>query len=166
MSDDASATPEPWIADLFRRFEGQGFNDIAALVEHLQNMCGDTEETPFGAMGPCCLEVGHQEAWHVDHRGQKWTGTRREVLLCEAIAYKIRAELVCCDIYEQITTAGGGDSERIAQLIAQYKDAGEFHDLCYWGEAAAGIAEDFIPPYPSRDADPVLWLTLERFHLI
>jgi hypothetical protein len=43
------------------------------------------------------------------------------------IAYRIRAELVCCDVYER-----DHDTER----------AGETHAICFWGEAAARIAED------------------------
>jgi hypothetical protein len=44
----------------------------------------------------------------------------------EAIAHNIRAELVCCDIYDR--DAG---TER----------AGQTHAICFWGEAGARIAE-------------------------
>lgn len=43
------------------------------------------------------------------------------------IAYRIRAELVCCDVYER-----DHDTER----------AGRTHGICFWGEASARIAED------------------------
>ncbi|HEY6115919.1 MAG TPA: hypothetical protein VI172_08175 [Candidatus Dormibacteraeota bacterium] len=44
----------------------------------------------------------------------------------ERIAYRIRAELVCCDIYAR---------------TANTSDAGREHAICFWGEAAARIAE-------------------------
>jgi hypothetical protein len=50
----------------------------------------------------------------------------REV--AERIAYNIRAELVCCDAYDRWS----GDS-----FAAE--EAGQ--GLCYWGEAAARLAE-------------------------
>jgi hypothetical protein len=43
------------------------------------------------------------------------------------IAYRIRAELVCCDIYEK---------------TAWTDEAGRRHPICFWGEAAARIAEE------------------------
>lgn len=43
-----------------------------------------------------------------------------------ATAYRIRAELVCCDVYQQ-----DHDTDR----------AGTRHAICFWGEAAAQIAE-------------------------
>lgn len=50
-----------------------------------------------------------------------------------AIAYRIRAELVCCDVYER-----DHDTDR----------AGRTHAICFWGEAAARIAEE-IPVDPA-----------------
>lgn len=44
-----------------------------------------------------------------------------------SIAYRIRAELVCCDVYER-----DHDTDR----------AGRTHPICFWGEAAARIAEE------------------------
>lgn len=44
-----------------------------------------------------------------------------------AKAYEIRAELVCCDIYER-----DHETDR----------AGRTHPICFWGEAGARIAED------------------------
>ncbi|GAB7053230.1 hypothetical protein [Catenuloplanes indicus] len=43
------------------------------------------------------------------------------------IAYRIRAELVCCDIYDR----DHGTNR-----------AGRTHPICFWGEAGAQIAED------------------------
>lgn len=47
------------------------------------------------------------------------------------IAYRIRAELVCCDIFERSHRDG------TAELISEGP-----HSICFWGEAAARIAED------------------------
>lgn len=58
------------------------------------------------------------------------------------IAEKIRAELVCCYIYERI------------QAGEQVSRGG--HHLCYWGEASARIAEDMAAtdlPRPPRDEE-------------
>jgi hypothetical protein len=55
----------------------------------------------------------------------------------EAIAYKIRAELVCCDIYEQLRPLRESEPSNYRDLF----DAIDDHDLCYWGEASARIAE-------------------------
>ena len=51
-----------------------------------------------------------------------------------AIAYEIRAELVCCDIYEQGHEA--------------YRAGGSKHDLCYWGGASANLAEEMSTKDP------------------
>ena len=45
------------------------------------------------------------------------------------IAKQIRAELVCCDIYEQVKNG--------LKTMTNMD-----HDICYWGEAAARIAEE------------------------
>jgi hypothetical protein len=55
----------------------------------------------------------------------------------EAAAYKIRAELVCCDIYEQLRPLRELEPSNYRDLF----DAIDDHDLCYWGEASARIAE-------------------------
>jgi hypothetical protein len=52
-----------------------------------------------------------------------------EVLRAE-IAYRIRAEFVCCDIYQQTHKLPMGP--RVGEGS---------HAICYWGEAAARIAE-------------------------
>lgn len=71
------------------------------------------------------------------------------------VAERIRAELVCCDIYERIqqTVAemkrrGTSNPERAA--IANAILHNEWHDLCYWGEASARIAEGRCPGYETR----------------
>lgn len=52
-----------------------------------------------------------------------------------AIAYRIRAELVCCQIFEQ--THDTPAWERASQGR---------HSICYWGEVSARIAEEATPP--------------------
>lgn len=49
--------------------------------------------------------------------------------VANAIAYHIRAELVCCDIYEQDVNTVRADTQ---------------HAICFWGEAAARIAESIF----------------------
>lgn len=58
----------------------------------------------------------------------------------QRIAERIRAELVCCDVYD-----------RVAPVLAAEVGAGRWaevtdrrtrgHTICYWGEAAARLAE-------------------------
>lgn len=61
--------------------------------------------------------------------GQPVTVVGRDAVAAERarIAERIRAELVCCDVYDQDT---GTDR------------AGRTHAICFWGEAAARLAED------------------------
>lgn len=49
---------------------------------------------------------------------------------------KIRAELVCCDIFEQMRAVHG-------DVLAQQRlrESPAYHDICYFGEWAARIAE-------------------------
>lgn len=62
-----------------------------------------------------------------------------------AIAHEIRRELVCCDVYDRLAPlrepAEDGGIEASRELGKAIGD----HDLCYWGEAAAQIAEDYGP---------------------
>lgn len=51
------------------------------------------------------------------------------------VAAAIRAELVCCDIFERIEVLRVDDD--VAFRAQLYRG----HDVCYWGEAAARIAE-------------------------
>ena len=51
-------------------------------------------------------------------------------------AAKIRAELVCCDIFEQMRAVHG-------DVLAQQRlrESKAYHDICYFGEWAARIVE-------------------------
>lgn len=53
------------------------------------------------------------------------------------IAYRIRAELVCCRIYDRV------NDDHELTLREAINSPGRWHDLCYWGEAAARIAEEW-----------------------
>lgn len=55
------------------------------------------------------------------------------------IAEKIRAELVCCDIYQQMKEASGPDDDKSRQL----RLAARAHAICFYGEWAARIAEQY-----------------------
>lgn len=57
------------------------------------------------------------------------------------IAFRIRAELVCgCGIYNRVNV-------RHEMTLAQAMKSPSWHDLCYWGEASAQIAEGACPGY-------------------
>lgn len=75
----------------------------------------------------------------------------------DKIAYHVRAELVCCDLYEQVNSArpeqflmtdDAWDAlgvESVANLLGL-----DFHDICHWGGYAAALAEQG----PARDPRP------------
>lgn len=62
----------------------------------------------------------------------------------DQIAFRIRAELVCCDLYDRINV-------RKELTLAEAMKSADWHDLCYWGEASAQIAEGRCPGY---ETDP------------
>jgi hypothetical protein len=70
--------------------------------------------------------------------------TERAVIAAE-IAYNIRAELVCCDIYERLSTERDEHGWRTERTRG--------HHLCYWGEASARIAESHarVPVEPAAE---------------
>lgn len=51
------------------------------------------------------------------------------------VAFRIRAELVCCSIFARI-------HDKNEMTLAEAIKSRDWHDLCYWGEAAARLAED------------------------
>lgn len=68
------------------------------------------------------------------------------------VAYRIRAELVCCDIYDRVQVesaelAQEGHPDGHQSAIGRAIVRKDWHDLCYWGEAAAQIAEGRCPGY-------------------
>lgn len=71
-------------------------------------------------------------------KAKKWDRIRT-IHGCD-IAYRIRAELVCCDIYDRIQREMAHDDD-FHPIVSAVLD-GSWHDLCYWGEAAAKIAEE------------------------
>lgn len=52
----------------------------------------------------------------------------------EHLAHRIRAELVCCDIFERTK----GDVNVIGRAVLR----ADWHDQCYWGDAAARLVEE------------------------
>jgi hypothetical protein len=66
----------------------------------------------------------------------------------EHVAYRIRAELVCCDQYEELAEirAMPGFTGEVP-LSRQLRLHGD--GICYWGEAAARIAHEMSPPASS-----------------
>lgn len=67
--------------------------------------------------------------------GAAWPHELEDV--ASKIAHRIRAELVCCQIYERVNVA----KELTLQEAMESKD---WHDLCYWGEAAARLADEEV----------------------
>jgi hypothetical protein len=70
-------------------------------------------------------------------------------------AYRIRAELVCCHIYDVVQEEGarlkaqglpGPHEAAIGRAVLR----GDWHDLCYWAEAAARITEGRCPGYETE----------------
>lgn len=59
----------------------------------------------------------------------------------QKIAAVIRRELVCCNIFQRVQYH---PVEKRTEVVRMLKRLGSFHDLCYWGEAAARLAEDFV----------------------
>jgi hypothetical protein len=55
------------------------------------------------------------------------------------IAFRIRAELVCCTIYDRVQAG--------ELAYEQARNSPAWHDLCYWGEASAQLAEGQCPGY-------------------
>lgn len=72
-----------------------------------------------------------------------------------AIAFRIRAELVCCHLYDQVGEEAAklkkaGDPKAVQHAIARAVLRREWHELCYWGEASAQIAEGRCPGYETE----------------
>lgn len=71
-----------------------------------------------------------------------------EKALRAKIAYDIRAELVCCDMYDTVQKVAEA-LEANGQVMWNPADhIRSYHDICHWGEAAARIAEgqpEFVP---------------------
>lgn len=53
----------------------------------------------------------------------------------QQIVEQIRAELVCCDIYQRFMDAGDAAKQR------ELKAGSDWHDICFYGEWSARIAE-------------------------
>ena len=58
----------------------------------------------------------------------------------DKVAYRIRAELVCCDLYDRVNV-------RKELTLEEAEESEDWHALCYWGEASAQIAEGRCPGY-------------------
>lgn len=55
----------------------------------------------------------------------------------ERIAAKIRAELVCCDIYARMEACDAAGDEEWMLL----RHSSDYHAICFYGEWAARLAE-------------------------
>jgi transcriptional regulator with XRE-family HTH domain len=72
----------------------------------------------------------------VSNWARKYRNVSREPLV---VAAKIRAELVCCDIYQRMEACDAGDDEWMA-----LKQSPDYHAICFYGEWAARIAEQVV----------------------
>jgi len=59
-----------------------------------------------------------------------------KVTLQQHIAEKIRAELVCCDIYQRME-----DANLNQEVWKQLRHSNDYHAICFYGEWSARIAE-------------------------
>lgn len=67
-------------------------------------------------------------------------GQREQLrVLPSQIADRIRAELVCCDQYDR--THDGLTYEQSKAAVAALVNSRGYHDICFWSEAAARLAE-------------------------
>lgn len=131
--------------------EAVGQDERAAVLQSLADW-GIT--TAKGSRGLADHILAKLRALRDMHRSTKDTGH-----IQDQVAYRIRAELVCCDIYERVQK----DAARIGRAAAEGKEdaiqfglqgaiadailRGDWHDICYWSEASARIAEGGCPGY-------------------
>lgn len=80
------------------------------------------------------------------------------------VAYRIRAELVCCDIYERMhqeALKGYWDNRMGTYVMPKswrdLKRSADYHDLCYFGEWSARIALDATEGCDSQGCAPNYW---------
>jgi AcrR family transcriptional regulator len=66
-----------------------------------------------------------------------WLGGRDKSLRGR-ISQRIRQDLVCCDIYQRFLDAGNAARQH------ELKQGEDWHDICFYGEWSARIAEDYI----------------------
>ena len=90
------------------------------------------EATPSGGEGGNLARTRAVVTMHLGETLNSY-GLAVERSVRSEIAYRIRAELVCCDVYDQF----GGDFNGYVGL-----DSSDLHTICFWGEAAARIAEN------------------------
>ncbi len=63
----------------------------------------------------------------------------RRVSLQEKIAQRIRAQLVCCEIYQRMEDAYDPEDDTAWKELRHSRD---YHDICFYGEWAARLAEE------------------------
>lgn len=118
--------------------------------------CGSWVRDLDGNVVFCAKLQEHPGNQHVADNGLRWFPDKSGVIHVvhpvknmpgEAIAYRIRAELVCCDIYDEVQAGRRKHPDRGASS----------HTICYWGEAAARLAEEY-------DDHPEKYRSPERFY--
>lgn len=124
------------------RGEGYGYRDAYDLTSHVSLVARMFPDRAFEGHLEC---RSGDDTWRVIVRNGvahevrptlTWPYEMSEVAadVATRIASRVRAELVCCNIYAQVN-----DAKTITFEAAQ--EAPGWHPLCYWGEAAARIAD-------------------------
>ncbi len=69
------------------------------------------------------------------------------------IAEDIRAELVCCDIFHRLQPVFHAINAAELPRAVDVETLAGGHQICFWGEAAARIAESHAPKRPAEAAE-------------
>lgn len=80
---------------------------------------------------------------HAFEEGLDLLVQERRSTVQEAVAGRIRAELVCCDIYARV-------NDQDEMTLFEAMTLTDYHDVCYWAEASARIAEGRCPGYETE----------------
>lgn len=73
----------------------------------------------------------------------------------EKVAYRIEAELVCCDLYEQLNNSDF--SPHVLPRDAAGILGLDYHSICHWGGFAADVARSGDGPGHWAPSEPARW---------
>jgi hypothetical protein len=129
---------------------------LRARVEQLEAPVADKERLAVAL--DAVTHALHLDSEHVRRASRERAAGEASRAVGAHIAHRIRAELVCCDQYGK--THDGLTYEQSKAAVAGLKRGRGYHDLCYWGEAAARLAEDRPDGFadesgPEPDPQPV-----------
>lgn len=119
-----------WARDRLRPFGVLDLADVRAQHD-VDNFIQTTITLPAHELADILEDLQRR----VDRSGAKQAKEISD--LRQSIAYRIRAELVCCHVYDDLEEA----RETWSDDAFEEERSARGHDICYWGEAAARIAE-------------------------